>query len=413
MPQNDRSILLAAQPIYNNRNGIRGVELLYRDEQSRAATAVGEAHATRELLLNLCAGITDQVEHYHTPAFINVSVDFLLSGAFLPIDPEFVMIELVERMEPTPELVAAVQNWHERGFRFALDDFGFDETWTPLLEFASVIKIDVQAWDFEALLAHKRRLAAVECEWLAERIEDHETWERYRAAGFTLFQGYYLAKPVIVYGKRPSPAALQVTRVIQALYRQEPDWQEVTAAISEDPGLAMSLIQIANSPLFLSSRRTIRTLDGVVKHLGFNAVRRWAVLIAAHNASSPEVARLILQRALFCRELAERRVESPVDSDHAFLAGLISGGDALLNVDREGLLAALDLDPEIRRAVTHHDGPVGWVLSKALQVEVAVAMKTALDSLDDRLLGLYRIVGDRVQSLFNELPPEPSTRERR
>lgn len=404
MPRSNRSILLAAQPIYNSENRIRGVELLYRDEQSRAATMVGEAHATRELLLNLCAGITDQVDHYHTPAFINVSVDFLLSGAFLPIDPEFVMIELVERIEPTDELVEAVRNWHERGFRFALDDFGFTEAWDPLLGLASVIKVDVQDWDFDELLAHKQGLEQLDCEWLAERVEDRETWERYRGAGFTLFQGYYLARPVSIYGKRPTPAALQVTRVIQTLYKQDPDWREVTAAISQDPALAMSLIKIANSPLFRTNRNQISTLDGVVKHLGFNAVRRWAVLIAAHNASSPEVARIVLQRALFCRELAERHKSGVVNSDHAFLAGLLSGGDALLEVDMETLLSEIDLEPEIRRAVTHHDGPVGWVLSKALHVEVAVAMKTELAAMDERLLGLYRIVGDRVQSMFNELP---------
>jgi len=120
-----QSALLASQPIYDRNNKVHAFELLYRNDLKQSAMDICDTQATSELLFNLCPGITDQTEHYHSPAFINVSGDFLLPQSFLPIDPELVVIELVERMEPTAELVRAVESWHQQGFSFALDDFEF------------------------------------------------------------------------------------------------------------------------------------------------------------------------------------------------------------------------------------------------------------------------------------------------
>ncbi len=137
------NVLLAAQPIYNREDQVHAVELLYRNDASQSALEVGENLATSELLFNLCSAVTDEFEYFHVPAFINVSASFLQSGAFLPIDPDRVVIELVERIEPSPAFITAVQAWHERGFRFALDDFEFTEAWNPLLPLVDVIKVDI------------------------------------------------------------------------------------------------------------------------------------------------------------------------------------------------------------------------------------------------------------------------------
>ena len=395
------SILLAAQPIYDGKDQLRGVELLYRDSLKRTAAQVGDDHATSQLLVNLCAGITDQIEHFQPPAFINVSSDFLLSRAFLPLDPSQVVIELVERIQPTPELIEAVKDWHAKGFRFALDDFEFNADWEPLLEYASVIKVDVLDQDVDTILAHKSRLAHLDCEWLAERVEDQGTRDRYRDAGFTLFQGYFLAHPQSVYGTQLSPSALHMARVINTLFSEEPEWSAITEVISQDPGLALSLLRIANSPLY-RRRQEITSLEGVVRHLGLNHLRRWAALISSLDASSPEAARLVLWRAQFCEELARSSKRSEVPTDQAFLVGLLSGADILLGVSIDCLLNELDLCEGTREAILHRLGPAGAMLSRALHVEEAVALKRDLHGLHPRILSRYRLIGHRVQALLNE-----------
>jgi len=399
MPQ---STLLAAQPIYDARNDLQGVELLYRNDLKQTAEQVGDRRATSELILNLCSGITDQVEHYQRPAFVNVTADFLQSRAFLPLEPEQVVIELVERIRPTPELVDAVRDWHQQGFRFALDDFEFNHDWDPLLPYASVIKVDVLERDFEEIMESKRRLAGFEGQWLAERVEDETMRDRYRDAGFALFQGYFLARPRKVLGTRLTPAAIHVSRIINVLFAEEPQWDDIAEVLSNDPALTLALIRIANSPIY-RTRHEIVTLDGVIRHLGLNHLRRWAALIASLNASSPEAARLILTRARFCQLLADRSRRSDVSSEAAFLVGLLSGSAVLLGVETEALLDELDLCEAAVDALRHQRGPAGALLKRALYVEQAVSLKTGIEDLDARVLSAYREVTADVQRLFNEL----------
>lgn len=109
-------VLFASQPIYDRQGKVYAHELLYRHEHGITAFEVGDSVATSEVLFNLCTGVLDYVEHHKQPVCINVSTDFLLSGQFLPIAPEHVIIELVERLEPTAEIIEAIKIGSLKGF---------------------------------------------------------------------------------------------------------------------------------------------------------------------------------------------------------------------------------------------------------------------------------------------------------
>lgn len=394
--------LLAAQPIYDRDTRVAAVELLYRDDLDRSAMDIGEARATSELLVNLCTGITEQVDHYRKPAFINVSADFLLSRAFLPIDPAHVVIELVERIRPDADFIDAVAAWHNRGFRFALDDFEFGDDWRPLLEYASVIKVDVLTTPLEKALEQRERLSLPECRWLAERVESEAVRNAYMEAGFELYQGYFLAKPITIYGKKLNAAAMHLTRVLGALYNKDPDMNVIMDLINADPGLAMGLLKVVNSPLF-RTRQPITSVQGVVLRLGLDNLRRWVVLIASGRSGSTEVARMVLTRAKFCLELCGTRKYAEINPDQAFLVGLLSGADLLLAVEAESFLREIDVGDEVRRAVLNQDGKLGLLLNKAVRIERAIAMKEPLDRFIPESLQLFHNVQIRVQQLLNEI----------
>lgn len=398
----NRSLLLAAQPIYDRANKIAGVELLYRNEDGLNAMEVGESRATSELLFNLCTGITSQMDPTWDPVFLNVSADFLTSGAFLPIDADKVVIELVERLEPTKELIEAVERWRSRGYRFALDDFEFKPSWDPLLKLASFIKVDIATVPFEQAVDHRERLAAYPLQWLAERVETEDEREKYLDAGFDLFQGYFLARPKLIYGRRLNPVGTHLARIISLVYAPEPDVKEVTAAISADPALAVSLLRIVNSPLYRGFSE-INSIERVVLRLGFDALRRWVILISTINASSPEPARLILTRAQVCSELAERSRSRNVSSSQAFLVGLLSGVDALMGVELDVFLAQLNLPAEIHDAIIYGRGALGRILSTVRHVEETVAMKRGLDALNPAILVLYEDCRHHVNAMFQEI----------
>lgn len=394
--------LLAAQPIYDRSDKTAGFELLYRNDRGQSAFDVGEDQATSELLFNLCTGITEQVEQFHRPAFINVSRGFLCSGAFLPIEPDKVVIELVERIEPDAEVIEAVETWHAKGFRFALDDFEFKPSWLPLVRMASIIKVDIEQTPFEQMQGLRHELMNYPVQWLAERIETGEQREQYRQAGFDLFQGYFFARPAIVYGKKLHPTALGLARIIGLLFAEEPDIARVTEALSNDPPLSVSLIRIVNSPLYRGEHQ-VSSMREVVMRLGINAIRRWAVLISSLQASSPETARLVLVRAQACVALAEMKPDPELDPGQAFLAGLLSGADLLLGVELPVFLEELDIAEPVKVAALRGEGRLGKLVDLIRSLEQRLALKQDIRKLNPSLVKLYRDSAFRVQALFNEV----------
>ncbi len=399
---NDLNILLAAQPIYDRESNVAGIELLYRNDAGQSAFDVGERNATNELLFNFCTGVSDQIQRYQSPAFINVSRSFLCSGAFLPIDPGRVVVELVERINPDPEVIEAVQRWHKRGFSFALDDFEFRPEWEPLLRFASIIKVDVEKTSFQQAVAYRRQLSRYPVRWLAERIETLEDHKRYYEAGFDLFQGYFFARPQIIHGKKLSPAALNVARLIGLLYALEPDIDRISRVLSEDPLLSVSLIRIVNSPLY-KTRHEVSSIKEVVMRMGILAIRRWVLLISSLQGSSPAKARLILVRAQACAALAEYYRGQPLDSGRAFLAGLLSGADVLLGVDLPTFLEALDISNDVKTAALTRQGGLGKAVDVIEKLERRLAMKQDLAKVNKTLMRLYEESSRNVQALFNHV----------
>jgi EAL and modified HD-GYP domain-containing signal transduction protein len=395
-------ILFASQPIYSRNNDVYAHELLYRHENGVSAFEVGDSVATSEVLYNLCTGLLDYVEHVKLPICVNVSTEFLLSGLFLPLAPNHVIVELVERIEPTTEIIDAVKRWVDKGFRFALDDFEFQDNWTPLLEFASIIKVDIEKTSFEIAQQRFEQLKHLDALWLAERVEDEETHERYIELGFDLFQGYYLARPTVVEGKRvPSAAATQLTLVINQLFSDDPELYEIVAALQTDPVLVVNLLRIANSPYYGLSRK-IESLKEVVMLLGLEPLRKWVLLIVSVKGQAPIKTKLVLIRAYMCSELARKKDPFNRLSGAAFLAGLLSGSDVLLGIDKETFLEDLHISEHVREAVLQQTGELGQYLTQILDFEYDLAMKKPVEQHGD-LFEIYQQCHFLVDELLNNV----------
>lgn len=395
-------ILFASQPIYSRNNDVYAHELLYRHENGISAFEVGDSVATSEVLYNLCTGLLDYVEHIKLPVCVNVSTEFLLSGLFLPLAPNHVIVELVERIEPTPEIIDAIKRWVDKGFRFALDDFEFQDSWTPLLEYASIIKVDIERTSFDVAQQRFEELKHLNVLWLAERIEDEATYDKYKALGFDLFQGYYLARPTSVEGKRvPSAAATQLTLVINQLFSEDPELYEIVAALQTDPVLVVNLLRIANSPYYGLTRK-IESLKEVVMLLGLEPLRKWVLLIVSVKGQAPTKTKLVLTRAYMCSELARKKDPFNRLSGPAFLVGLLSGSDVLLGIDKDTFLQDLHISENVREAVLHHTGELGKYLTQILEFEYDLAMKHALDEHGD-LFDIYQQCHFLVDELLNNV----------
>lgn len=394
-------ILFAAQPIYDRRGHIYSHELLYRHDSGITALDVGDERATSELLFNLCTGVIEHVEHYKMPVCINVSADFLLSGIFLPLNPKDVIVELIERIEPTPEIIAAIRTWVDEGFRFALDDFEFHPSWDPILKMATIIKVDITRTSFEEAAERYHSMRDYPVLWLAEKIEEEATYEKYKDLGFDLFQGFYLAKPKVIEGRKVPSAAGEQAMIIQQLFSEEPDLYDLVAAISTDPLLVVNLLRIANSPYYGVARK-IESVREVVMLLGLEPLRKWVLLILSLRNSTPGAAKLVLTRAYMCAELMRQSAHGSRAADVAFLVGLLSGCDILLDVNKNEFVNELNISSSVRDAVLSYFGELGEQLRSVEDFEYSVAMKR-IDLADPELFQVYKQSHFLVDELFQAM----------
>lgn len=372
MNPSSQKVLLAKQPIYHTDKSLFGYELLFRSHDKLNAVQVGEDHATSEVLVNYFTSVSSEIDHADRPLFINVSESFVLSEAFLPIEKHRVIIELLERINVTPALLAAVQRWRAKGYRFALDDYDFDPRWDPLLPSIDYIKVDVLEADLSCIAQQlKQKMPAVQVVWIAERIEDEATFKRCVDMGFTMFQGYFLARPKEILGNSIRAGSMVTAEIIKQASSPETSIADVAALVIRDPKLSMQLLKLINSPLF-SLPRKVNDIRQAITMLGLELLKQWALLIAfvADAKSHLETSRLVLIRARTLELYLKRSQKNTPLAGSAFLTGLISGVDLLLEIEPARFIAQLQLDPEIRSAVLDGSGPIGATLAKIRDIEI-------------------------------------------
>ncbi|RUO22932.1 intracellular signaling protein [Aliidiomarina minuta] len=393
------NILFASQPIYNRQLEIAGSELLYRHDDGLTAFDVGEDIATSEVLFNLCTGISEQFEQTDRPVYLNVTASFLHSGAFLPVKPDHVVVELTERIQPDNATIRAIENWHDQGFRFALDDFEFKPEWDPLLKLASIVKVDISKLSLAEAIQHKDKLASYDLTWLAERVENQNQLELYMEQDFDLFQGYFLARPTIISGQKITTSGLQLASLLQKIFAQEAHIEEVADAISNEPALSISLLKIANSPMYRTAKE-VTSIKDVVIRLGLELVKKWVTLISSLQCNSPANVHIALTRAFTCAELAKKYTSRNVKPEQAFFAALLSASDILLNVDKKAFVSSVNVSTTIAKAALKYAGNTGMLVKAAHLTERSIHSGKHSKSLKNEWIQIYQEQSQQVQLII-------------
>src|SRR5262249_41872585 len=146
------SVYLARQPIFEAGRGLFGYELLYRQDGSAKSADPFDSHVmSAEVIVSALLGMGMSALTGDTVAFINFARTHLLENAWQLFDTRSIVIELLETVECDSNTIAACRDLTREGYRLALDDYVFDQSTLPLVEMASIVKIDVLAHTIDQL----------------------------------------------------------------------------------------------------------------------------------------------------------------------------------------------------------------------------------------------------------------------
>ena len=346
------TVYVGRQPIFDRKGNIFGYELLYRNsEQNSFPKGMNPEQATVELLINtfLTIGI-DQIVGKRK-SFINFSKETITQGFVGQLDPRFVIIELLENVEVTEEILNQLKRLKKKGFKIALDDFTIREEHAllpELFETVHIIKVDFLNTDeperrrIERLAKKYRHLTL-----LAEKIETKEQYEEAQKFGYLLFQGYYFSRPQIVKGKEIPPNYLLHFYLLKEFNEEVPSIERISELFMHDISLSYKLLRYINS-LTYNIPHEVKSITHAIMLMGLDEAKRWLRILLLRELgvdSGRGKERFLINRSLVRAKLMELLAKHKKKRNHNeyFLAGLFSLIDVIMNNEREEILKRLSL----------------------------------------------------------------------
>jgi c-di-GMP-related signal transduction protein len=343
---------VARQPILDLRGRIHGYELLYRKGDESAFRGDTELAARTVLDDTVLFGVEKFTGG--SLAFINCTSATLIEDLVGVLPSGIAVLELLETIEPTPDLLAACIDLKARGFRLALDDFVWDPRFTLLVDMADYIKVDFlstgPAERHELLQQIKGSRALL----LAEKVETQEEYRKACSEGFKFFQGYYFCRPELMKNRKVPSNHLCHLEILRLLQCDPLDWDKLSRSVGLDHSLTYRILRLINSVGY-AVREEIRSIRQALVLMGEEPVRRIAMLAIAtelNTGRTPEILKLAMVRARFCELAATTCALSP---NEQYLLGMLSLLPAMLAIPMEELTPELPLRKEILDALQGAD----------------------------------------------------------
>jgi EAL and modified HD-GYP domain-containing signal transduction protein len=361
---------VARQPILDRRGRLFAYELLFRSGPRNTFSALDGQQATGKVISDSLSLFGGREFTRGRRAFINFPQEMLVKGYPRLLPKDWVAVEVLETVEPTPEVLESLAALKAEGYYLVLDDFAYHPRFQALLELADLVKVDLLAQDENALKDLVARLKPYGMALLAEKVETPQQFRLCQELGFSYFQGYFFSRPEVVAGRELPPQKLAQLQLLREINLPELSIGDLERIIKQDLSLSYKLLSYINSAGF-GLLQKVTSIRQAMTLLGQQNLRLWASLLVLGGLAADKPDELIVSsilRARFCESLA-RHVKLPSQSSDYFLLGLFSQIDAIMDRPLAEAIAPLPLVEDIRAALLGQHVPLRLVLETALAYE--------------------------------------------
>ncbi|MHB1085717.1 MAG: EAL and HDOD domain-containing protein [Thiobacillus sp.] len=371
MASND--IFLGRQPILDRDQRIVAYELLFRTGNTLGVTVTDDMHATASVIHHAFSEMGIQAVLGSQLGFINISAEMLLSDMVELLPKEQVVLELLETISVNDAVIERCRALRQQGFTLALDDFVFTENRRPLLALVDIVKVDLLLHSQDELRAVVDQLKQWPVKLLAEKVDSAEQAAYCLALGFDLFQGYYFARPSVLTAKRAGPSQLALIQLL-GLVLKDADTHHIELVFKQHPNLTYNLMRLVNS-VASGVHCSITSVAQAILVLGRSQLQRWLqLLLFTLQNDSPYPSPLLLlaaTRGKMMELLSAKQQRSAEYCDEAFMAGILSLIDSLIDKPLADIVSELNLGKRLAGALLHREGELGALLQLVESVEQA------------------------------------------
>jgi EAL and modified HD-GYP domain-containing signal transduction protein len=304
------------------------------------------------------------------PCFINFTHDLLVKNIPAVFPKTKIIVEILEDVQPTDEVIAACKNLKELGYTLAMDDFVYEKKLKPLIELADIIKIDFRLTPVDTIHRVLYHLSGYKLKFLAEKVETHSEFGKALKLGFTYFQGFFFATPEKIKIKEITTVKTTLLRMLAEINRPDILPESLAEIIEADVSLSYKLLRYVNSAYFYRLSK-VQSIIQAVAYLGENEIRRFITLIIISEIAGDkpmELVRMAAVRAKFCSLLGEKSPDD-VSPTELFMLGLFSLLPAMLDYPIKTITDKLPLSENLKKALTLSDGPLAPYLQAVITYE--------------------------------------------
>lgn len=362
-------VYVARQPIFDQQLRVCGYELLYRRSENNIFENVDDSLATADVIHNAYLVFNFRELTEGTRAFINFP-QTLIEGEVPSLLPrQSLVVEVLEHVEPTEKVLQSLRSLRRQGYTIALDDFVFEEKYRPLIGLADIIKIDYQATPVDQqqklidALGHR-------IEFLAEKIETPAEYEIAKRLGYKMFQGYFFSRPIVEHGAEVHPLRHTLIEMLKELDRPEPSFRRISAQIERSVDLSYKMLRTVNT-VYQKGRHTIQSIEQAVARIGLDELKRWSYLMLLREMQTSESKELIKQSVIRGKMMELIAVDTLTDGlpFDAFITGIFSSLDVILDEAMQTLIAELPVAPPVKAALLGEQNGLRKLLEDVIAYE--------------------------------------------
>jgi EAL and modified HD-GYP domain-containing signal transduction protein len=359
------SFYVARQPILGKDKKLFAYELLLRDSlENIFPDKINDEEATAKMIegLEFNLGLDSLTQGYL--AFINFTHDSLIKGFPLLLHNQKIVVEILETAKPSKRLLAACIDLKEKGYTIALDDYQHNPIWEHFFPYVDIIKLDYSLTtelQFQEIITVLQPFTHIKL--LAEKIETYSEYQHALSIGCEYFQGYFFSRPEVIQTVAFNPYQVAVVNLSSEINKDEFDIEKITSIFEEDVNLSFKLLRYVQSPIF-KRRAAIETIRQSILVLGIEELKRFISLLftAQFSIGKPQALTIMaLARGRFC-ELMVKSILPTHSQSSAFLIGLLSLIDAMVDGDIQELMDKLPIHKDMKDAIIIRKGKSAYFL---------------------------------------------------
>ncbi|MCI8385008.1 MAG: HDOD domain-containing protein [Acutalibacter sp.] len=372
-----RERYIVRQPIKNSKNQITAYELLYCGENQaygNSDDSVNEFAVADTiysfLMQNVDKSLKDAVH------FMTFTTTLLMKKTPNLFEKDKLVIQIDDSVVIHPLALRFVQQYARDGYQIAVNEFQFAPRYLSLIDFIDYIKLNIKTTSESSVKNIVNLARSMNKKVIATEIDSKELYDQAIDLGVEALEGSYVAKQMAT--KAHSSGYLQSNffRLMVAVVKEEPDMEEIENIISMDATLSYGLLRVANTAYF-STKHRVTTIRQAIMTLGIAQLKQWIYLLSSTNTdneideSAEEFLKLSFMRANFCSELMPYLKDMPISRQEAYLMGMFSTLNYLIDAPLEEILSTVPMPDEVKTALLQKEGRCGQLFSLVLSYEQA------------------------------------------